>query len=102
MLRTINVIGALAAVMTAIMGTPAAAEVLNAVYRGTLVYDKLPFTEHKMREAIEVTIVGGAARYTHVVRLKAAAVEPAAEQGTGTVVHQKISLQSSWKGGNRE
>jgi hypothetical protein len=76
MLRTINVIGALAAVMTAIMGTPAAAEVLDAVYRGTLVCDKLPFTDSKMREAIEVTIVGGAARYTHVVRLKYAASSP--------------------------
>jgi hypothetical protein len=102
MVRTGIAIGALAAAMMAIVSTPVAAEVLNAVYRGTLVCDKLPFIETKMREAIDVTIVGGAARYTHVVRLKEAAPEAAAEQGNGTVVHQNISLQGSWSGGNRE
>ena len=102
MMRTVNAIGVLAAAMIAIVGTPAAAQVLDADYRGTLVCDKLPFTETKMREAIDVKIVGGAARYTHVVRLKAVAVEPAAEQGFGTVIGQNISLQGSWSGGNRE
>ena len=55
-----------AAMLTTAMGTPVAAEVLDATYRGTLVCDKLPFTSDKMREAIEVTITGGAARYSHV------------------------------------
>jgi hypothetical protein len=85
-----------------VMATPAAAEVLDATYRGTLVCDKLPFTSDKMREAIEVVITGGAARYSHVVRLRNLAVEAAAEQGTGTIDGQKIDLQGTWKGGGRE
>ena len=85
-----------------VMATPAAAEVLDATYRGTLVCDKLPFTSDKMREAIEVVITGGAARYSHVVRLRNLAVEAAAEQGTGMIDGQKIDLQGTWKGGGRE
>ena len=91
----------LAAAMIAVTGTPAAAEVLDAIYRGTMVCDKLPFTNNAMREAIEVTITGAAARYNHVVRLRPVAVEPAVEQGTGIVDGQKIDLQGSWKGDNR-
>ena len=93
---------ALAAAMMTAMGTPVAAQVLDATYRGTMVCDKLPFTSDKMREAIEVTISGGAARYTHVVRLRKAAVEAAAEQGTGTINGQKIDLQGTWKSGSRD
>lgn len=94
----------LAAAMAAMaaVSTPVAAEVLDATYRGTMVCDKLPFTSDQMREAIEVTISGGAARYSHVVRLRKVAVEDAAEQGTGTIDGQKIDLQGSWKGGGRE
>ena len=92
----------LAAAMMTAMGTPVAAEVLDATYRGTMVCDKLPFTTGKMREAIEVTIAGDAARYTHVVRLHSTAVEAAAEQGTGKIDGQKIDLQGSWKSGSRE
>ncbi|MBA2401286.1 MAG: hypothetical protein H0V72_21810 [Bradyrhizobium sp.] len=91
----------LAAAMMTAMATPVAAEVLDATYRGTLVCDKLPFTSGKMREAIEVTITGGAARYSHVVRLRAGAVDAAAEQGTGKIDGQKIDLQGGWKGGSR-
>jgi hypothetical protein len=91
----------LAATMMTAMGTPVAAEVLDATYRGTMVCDKLPFTSDKMREAIEVTIAGSAARYSHVVRLRNAAAEAAAEQGVGTIAGQKIDLQGSWKSGNR-
>jgi hypothetical protein len=92
----------LAAAMMTAMGTPVAAEVLDATYRGTMVCDKLPFTSDKMREAIEVTITAGAARYSHVVRLRNAAVEATAEQGTGKVEGQNIDLQGSWKSGSRE
>ena len=92
----------LAAAMMAAMGKPVAAEVLDATYRGTMVCDKLPFTGQQMREAIEVTISGGAARYNHVVRLRNAAVEAIAEQGTGTIDGQKINLQGSWKSGGRQ
>jgi hypothetical protein len=101
MLRVGHAVLAAAMLMT-VMGTPVAAEVLDATYRGTLVCDKLPFTSDKMREAIEVTITGGAARYSHVVRLRNAAVEATAEQGTGKIDGQNIDLQGTWKSGNRE
>jgi hypothetical protein len=90
-----------AAAMIAMMATPAAAEVLDAVYRGTMVCHKLPFIKNQMREAIEVTIAGGAARYNHVVRLRDSA-EAVPEQGTGTLNGQNIVLQGSWKGGSRQ
>jgi hypothetical protein len=93
---TVFAISALAAAMIA-MGTPAAAQVLDAVYRGTLVCDKLPFTATKMREAIHVAIAGGAVRYTHVVRLRDTA-EAVPEHGTGTLSGQRISLQGTWSG----
>jgi hypothetical protein len=102
MVWTRNAIGVFAAAMIAIVVTPATAQVLNAVYRGTLVCDKLPFTETKMREAIDVTISGGAARYTHVVRLRNAAVEAEAEHGNGALSGQNIKLQGSWNGENRQ
>ena len=102
MARTGHVTAILAAAMIAAMSAPAAAEVLDAVYRGTLVCDRMPFTSGKMREAIAVTIAGGAAKYSHVVRLHNAAVESVAEQGAGTLSGQNIDLQGSWKGGARE
>ena len=92
----------LAAAMMAVIGEPAAAQVLDATYRGTMVCDKLPFASQQTREAIEVTISGGAARYHHVVRLRNAAVEATAEQGTGTIDGQKISLQGSWNSDGRQ
>ncbi len=92
----------LAVAMMTAMGTPVAAQVLDATYRGTMVCDRLPFTSDQMREAVEVTISGGAARYSHVVRLRKAAVEDVAEQGTGTIDGPKIDLQGSWKSGSRE
>ena len=90
----------LAALMVSVT-TPAVAQVLDATYRGTMVCDKLPFTSDQMREAIEVTISGGAARYSHVVRLSKVGVEATTEQGTGTVDGPKINLQGTWKGGSR-
>ena len=91
----------LAAVMMAAMEVPAAAQVLDATYRSTMICDKLPFTSDKMREAIEVTISGGAVRYSHVVRLGKAAVETTAEQGAGMLDGQKITLDGGWKGEGR-
>jgi hypothetical protein len=80
----------LAAAMITTMGTPVAAEVLDTISRGTMICDKLPFTSDQMREAIEVAIAGGAARYRHMVRMRNVATEAAAEQGTGTINGQKI------------
>ena len=92
--------GLIVAVLAAVFALPATAEVLDAVYRGTLVCDKLPFTEAKMREAITVTISGGTVHYTHVVRLRGPA-ETVVEQGTGKLGGQAISLQGTWQGGDR-
>ena len=100
MVRT-NALGVFAAAMVALVSAPASAQVRDAVYRGTLICDKLPFIEHKMREAISVTISRGAVRYSHVVRLRETA-EPVAEEGAGTLNGQNLSLQGSWNGGNRQ
>jgi hypothetical protein len=98
MVRMAMAIGVLAAVIA----TSAEAQpVRDAVYRGTLVCDKLPFTKAKMREAIDVTISRGTVRYKHVVRLRETA-EAAAEQGTGKLDGQNISLEGSWDGGARQ
>jgi hypothetical protein len=86
--------------LLATAGVPAGAEVRDAVYRGTMVCDKLPFTQTKMREAIDVTISNGKVHYSHVVRLHDSA-EGTAEQGTGVLDGQDITLQGSWDGGNR-
>jgi hypothetical protein len=101
MKRTESAIVMLALAIIALAGSPAGAEVRDAVYRGTLVCDKLPFTEKGMREAIDVTISGAAASYRHIVRL-GDAPETAPEKGTGKVDGQSINLEGSWKGSNRE
>jgi hypothetical protein len=98
MVRTITAIGVLAVAWVAIAGTPAAAEVLDAVYRGTMLCDKLSFTKANQREALEVTIGEGKVRYTHVVRLREAP-ELKPEQGTGTLKGQDITLEGAWDGG---
>ena len=93
-------LGLLAATL-AISVTPASAQVRDAVYRGTMVCDKLPFTVGNGREAIEVTIAGSTVRYTHAVRLHGTAA-PTPEVGTGVLKGNDITLQGSWKGGNRQ
>jgi hypothetical protein len=105
MVGTRHAIGVLVAAAVAgaaaMAGTPASAQVRDAVYRGTMVCDKLPFSAGRSREAIEVTIAAGAVRYTQVVRLHDVSVA-APEQGTGTLSGEAISLQGGWKGGNRQ
>ena len=101
MKRRESAIVMLAAAMIVLAGEPAAAEVRDAVYRGTLVCDKLPFTEKGMREAIDVTISGSTASYSHIVRLREAP-ETAPEKGAGKVDGQTINLEGSWKGSNQE
>ena len=102
MVRTGYAWGALAvAAMISATGKPATAEVLDAVYRGTMVCEKLPFTNRQMRESIEVIISGAAASYKHIVRLSDKPVA-ATEQGTGTVSGQAISLQGAWRDSGRE
>ena len=73
----------LLAVALAIAGTPASAQVRDAVYRGTMVCDKFPFSVGNGREAIEVTITGGAVRYTHAVRLACTAAPTLGERLPG-------------------
>jgi len=87
-----------AAAMAVMLGVPASAQVLDAVYRGTLVCGKLPFAGGKQREAIEVTIAAGAVSYSHVVRLGNTDVEATPERGSGSLSGQKLELQGSWQG----
>jgi hypothetical protein len=94
-------IGVIVAAGIAMAVLPAKAQVRDAVYRGTMVCDQLPFSVGKSRGAIEVTISGGAVHYSHIVRLRDAA-EATPEEGTGTLTGDNISLQGSWKGGNRQ
>ena len=101
MVRSGYAVGLVGAALVAVANTPVSAEVRDAVYRGTMVCDKLPFSAGMGREAIEVTIAGGKISYTHIVRLYNAA-EAAPEQGTGTLNGDNISLQGSWKGGSRQ
>jgi hypothetical protein len=101
MAGTKHVVGVLVAAAAATAATAASAQVRDAVYRGTMVCDKLPFSAGKSREAIEVTIAAGTVRYTQVVRLHDTAVA-APEQGTGTLSGVALSLQGAWKGGNRQ
>lgn len=101
MVRIGVTIGVVAAAGIAIAATPTSAQVRDAVYRGTMVCDKLPFSAGKIREAIEVTIGTGAVKYTHVVRLRHAA-EATPEKGTGTLSGQNITLQGSWQGDIRK
>jgi hypothetical protein len=93
--------GGLAAIWIAAMATPAAAEVLDAVYRGTMLCETLPFIKTNRREAIDVTIADGTVRYSHVVRLRDAS-ELKPEQGTGTLKGQDITLQGTWSDGSRQ
>jgi hypothetical protein len=92
---------ALLAAILATMATPATAEVLDAVYRGTLVCERLPFAQATMREAIEVKITGGIVHYNHVVRLRDQPSEML-EKGVGVVKGQNIELQGSWKDDTRQ
>jgi hypothetical protein len=101
MMRAVHAIGVLAAAFVVMASMPLSAEVRDAVYRGTMVCGKLPFSAGKGREAIAVTIAGGAVSYTHIVRLYDNA-EATPERGTGTLSGDNINLQGSWKGGNRQ
>lgn len=78
-----------------ISSAPAPAQVRDAVYRGTLICDKLPFFETAAREAIEVKIKGASVSYTHIVRERG---ELSFEQGTGTLDGDKLSLSGEWTG----
>jgi hypothetical protein len=99
-MRTRLKISALAAVIIAMTNMPGSAQVREAVYRGTMVCEKLPFTVGNGREAIEVTVSASSVRYKHAVRLHGTAA-PTAEQGNGALNGDTISLQGSWTGGNR-
>src|SRR5581483_8153174 len=100
MVRSATTVGVLAAAISVAV-TSATGQVRDAVYRGTLVCDKLPFSAGKGREAIEVTISGSTIRYSHVVRLRGVP-ETVPEQGKGTLAGQDIELHGSWKSGDRQ
>jgi hypothetical protein len=87
---------AIAGLLPTLLFAPmASSQVRDAVYRGTLVCDKLPFFETAAREAIEVSIKGSVARYIHIVRER---TETSFEVGTGTLEGQTLSLKGGWSG----
>jgi hypothetical protein len=89
------------AALSALLATPAPAQtvVRDAVYRGTLVCDRLPFFEATAREALEVKIAGGDVHYTLVVR-EGRGAPTSMEQGSGKLEGDKISLAGNWNGKN--
>ena len=86
-----------AALLSVVAAAQASAQtkVRDAVYRGTLVCDKLPFFETTSREALEVKIAGSDAKYVLIVRERK---ETSFEQGAGKLDGDKISLTGSWSG----
>lgn len=78
-----------------VLAGQAPAQVRDAIYRGTMVCEKLPFFETAAREAIEVKIKGASVTYTHIVRERG---EMSFEQGTGTLDGDKITLKGEWSG----
>src|SRR4051812_20612215 len=83
------------ALLSLLAVTAAHAQVRDAVYRGTLVCEKLPFFEVTAREALEVKIAGAVARYVLIVRER---TETSFEQGSGTLDGDKIALKGNWSG----
>lgn len=78
--------------------TPAAAQVRNAVYRGTLVCTPLPFLKGHLRAAMEVTVKGAAAEYTQPVINAEKGTLIGTEKGRGTIEGRTIRLAGSWSG----
>ena len=95
------VITAAAVIGTAALASSASAQVRDASYRGTLVCGKVPFIKSPARSAIEVSVTGNAARYTHAVIISGRTVI-GTETGTGTVDGAKINLNGNWKGDKHE
>lgn len=86
------------ALLCAGFAVPAAAQVQNGVYRGTLVCDLLPFARGRLRSAIETTISGNSAKYTHPVLQPETGTVLGQETGTGSVDGQNIKLSGGWRG----
>ena len=94
MIRTAVI--ATAAIGVVALGGTASAQVRDATYRGTLVCGNVPFIRSFARSAIEVSIAGNSAKYTHAVIISGKGVV-GTETGTGTVDDSKINLKGSWK-----
>jgi hypothetical protein len=89
---------ALTAMWQVFFAGPAAAQIRDAVYRGTVVCEKLPFLPSRLRLAMEVTIAGNDARYSRPVMMKENGIPAGTETGTGKIDGGKISLTGGWQG----
>ncbi|HVY00683.1 MAG TPA: hypothetical protein VHA55_12935 [Pseudorhodoplanes sp.] len=78
--------------------TPAAAQVRDAVYRGTLVCTPLPFLKGHLRAAMEVTVNGATAKYVQPVINAEKGTLIGTEEGRGTIEGSAIRLAGSWSG----
>lgn len=97
MKTTICAVAAAGSLLVA-LAAPAHAQVRDGVYRGTLVCTKVPGVVQVMRSAIEVTIAGNTAKYTHPVRSSDHGTALGTESGSGSVDGQAIKLGGSWRG----
>ena len=77
---------------------PAAAQVRDGPYRGTLICSALPFAKGTARSAIEVTITGNAAQYKRPVLSTEHGSVLGTETGSGAVEGQAIKLSGAWRG----
>jgi hypothetical protein len=76
----------------------AAAQVRDAVYRGTVVCEKLPFLNSRLRLSMLVTVKGKDVTYTRPVVMKEGGAQDGMETGKGIVDGNKISLVGGWQG----
>jgi hypothetical protein len=80
------------------MTVPAAAQVRDAVYRGTLICTPLPFLKGHLRAAITVTVKGSRAEFTQPVIDAERGLMIGTETGSGTIAGSSIKLTGSWSG----
>jgi hypothetical protein len=77
---------------------PAAAQVRDATYRGTLICSTLPFLKGHLRAAMTVNIKGNSAEYTQPVVNPEKGTQLGTEAGSGTVEGSNIKLSGAWRG----
>lgn len=80
------------------VAAPAAAQVRDATYRGTLICSTLPFLKGHLRAAMAVNIKGNSAEYTQPVINPEKGTQIGTETGSGSVDGKNIKLSGAWRG----
>ncbi|MBV9556923.1 MAG: hypothetical protein JO254_07570 [Pseudolabrys sp.] len=79
--------------------TPAAAQVRDARYRGTLICSSLPFLKGYLRPMMTLTVKGSSAEYTQPVVDAEKGLQIGTETGSGSIDDRAIKLSGGWRGG---